>query len=107
MKRLLSLVLIALVSLVSVTGLMVQGAIAAPMQQVIGPDDQSYGSREEAYDQAMKTANDPKGLEKEFEKDVEIFKEENPDEKDLVSGADKLVDEAKDIAKKVTGNMRK
>ncbi len=108
MKRLLSLVcsvlLFAMLGLVGWTGfLMPQAAMAAPAEAVIGPDDQTYATREEAYDQAMKAVKDPQGLEKEFKKDVEIFKEENPDQKDLVSGADKLVEEAKDVAKKVVG----
>lgn len=109
MKRVLSMVygilVVGLVSLVSWTGFFSpQAAFAAPAQDsVISPDSQDYATREEAYDQAIQEVNDPKGLDKAFKKDVEIFKQENPDKKDLVSGSDNLVNEAKNVVEKVTG----
>jgi hypothetical protein len=65
-------------------------------EAVISPDSQTYGSREEAYEKATKALNDPEGVEKEYEKDLKIFKKENPDKSSLVEGA-------KDAVKKVTG----
>jgi hypothetical protein len=53
-------------------------------------------SREAAYEEAVKAANDPKGLEKEFEKGMENYKEEHPGENPVVEGAKELVE-------KVTG----
>lgn len=92
---------VGLVSLISFTGLL---AIAAqpgyaatssqkPAQEaVIGPDSQTYATREEAYDKAIKAANDPEGLEKEYQTDLKIYKEENPGKGGLVEGAKEAID---------------
>lgn len=96
---------VALLGLLSWTGLFVSTALpgfaatlnqGASQETVISPDGQSYASREEAYDQAIEAANDPEGLEKEYEKDIEIFKQEHPDQMNLV-------EEAKEVVEKVTG----
>lgn len=107
MKRVLSIVysvlLVGFISFVGWTGFFAPASAAPAQEGVIGPDSQEYATREDAYDEALKVVNDPKGLDKEFKKDVEIFKEENPDKKDLVSGADNIVEEAKNVVEKVTG----
>lgn len=97
---------VGLISVISLTGLWSiapQPAYAAttasqkPSQEaVISPDGESYATREEAYEKAIQAANDPKGLEKEYEKDLKIYKEENPDKANIV-------EEAKDVIEKVTG----
>jgi hypothetical protein len=52
--------------------------------------------RQAAYDRATDAVNDPKGLDKIYEKDLKAFKKTNPDESGLLEGAKDLVD-------KVTG----
>ena len=94
-------VFIGLLSWVSMSAIAVD-AIAAPSRQdvgqeeVISPDSQKYGSREEAYDKAVQAIKDPKGAEKEFEKDLKIFKKENPN-------ADKIIEDTEKAVKKVAG----
>lgn len=54
--------------------------------------------RQSAYDEAAEAVKEPKkGLEKIYEKDLKDYKKENPGNSGLVEGAKKLVD-------KVTGN---
>lgn len=102
----------ALMSLLSLSGLFTfanQPALAdrnssRPTQQAV---DRAYtyseatGLKEEdrldAYEEATQAINDPKGLDKIYEKDLKEFKQENPSENGLVEGAKNLVD-------KVTGN---
>lgn len=104
MKRVLvRAIVVGLIGLLSWTGLFASAALpsfAASVEdvteEVISPDSQKYATREEAYDKAIQAANDPKGLDKEYEKDIKIFKKENPDD---VS----LVEKAKEAVEKVTG----
>ncbi len=105
MKRVLvRAIVIGLIGLLSWTGLFASAALPSfaataqkSAQEVISPDSETYPTREEAYDKAIQAANDPKGLDKEYEKDIKIFKDENPDD---VS----LVEKAKDVVEKATGN---
>lgn len=89
----------SLVSLISFTGLWtiaVQPAHAASnrqsAQEVISPDSQPYATREEAYEKAVEAVKDPEGLEKEYEKDLKIYKQENPGEGGLIEGAKEAID---------------
>ncbi|MBD0343559.1 MAG: hypothetical protein ICV63_01720 [Coleofasciculus sp. Co-bin14] len=106
------ILIFALMSLLSLSGLFAftnQPALAdrnssRPTQQAV---DRAYtyseatGLKEEdrldAYEEATEAINDPKGLDKIYEKDLKEFKQENPSENGLVEGAKNLVD-------KVTGN---
>ncbi|MBW4538088.1 MAG: hypothetical protein KME43_02965 [Myxacorys chilensis ATA2-1-KO14] len=96
---------IAFVGLLSWVGMSAisANAIAAPtvddvsgQQEVISPDSQKYGSREEAYDKAVQAIKDPKGAEKEYEKDLKIFKKETPN-------ADKVIENTAKAVKKTVG----
>lgn len=74
-------------------------ATAAPQstsQEVISPDSQNYATREEAYEKAIEAAKDPSGLEKEYEKDLKMYKEAHPDQGGLV-------EQAKEVVEKVVG----
>ena len=65
---------------------------SAVQEDVIGPDSQTYKNREDAYESALKAVNDPEGLEKEYQKDLKIFKQENPDKANLVEEAKEAVE---------------
>lgn len=66
-------------------------------EAVISPDGEHYGNREEAYEKAVEAVKDPNGLEKEYKKDLKIFKKENPDQANLIEKAEAAVE-------KVVGN---
>lgn len=90
---------VTLTSLIGFTDLWtiaVQPAQAASNQQsaqeVISPDSQSYATREEAYEKAVEAVKDPEGLEKEYQKDLKIYKQENPGEGGLIEGAKEAID---------------
>jgi hypothetical protein len=54
-------------------------------------------SREAAYEEAKEIADDPKmGIEKEYEKEVEAYREEN--------GEGSILEEVKELVTKATGN---
>lgn len=53
--------------------------------------------RQSAYDAATGAINDPQGIEKIYEEDLEVYQKENPGENSVIEGAKNLVD-------KVTGN---
>lgn len=98
-------IVVAFVGLLSWVGMsaIALDAIASPtanqaigQEEVISPDSQKYGSREEAYDKAVESINDPKGAEKEYQKDLKIFKKENPN-------ADKIIESAENAVKKAKG----
>lgn len=94
---------VALVSLLSFSCLLifsVQSSLAAApteRQPTLekGIDTTTSGeNREEAYEEAVKAINDPKGVEKEYEENLDAFKETQPNKG--------LVEEAKDLVEKVT-----
>ena len=110
MKRLVVRVIaIALFGFLSWTGLFAlkTPVFAAPQAQsnaeeaVISPDGETYSNREDAYESALEAANDPNGLEKAYQKDLKIFKDEHPDKADLVDSG--IVEGAKEAIEKVTG----
>ncbi|WAL61809.1 hypothetical protein [Thermocoleostomius sinensis] len=60
--------------------------------------DQSMKDRQEAYKEATEITEDPKmGVEKEYEREVNEYFEEHPEEGGIVQGA-------KDLVNKVTGS---
>ncbi|MBF1999501.1 MAG: hypothetical protein IGS38_02130 [Synechococcales cyanobacterium M58_A2018_015] len=62
------------------------------------PAPESVEAREAAYDEAKDIASDPKmGVEKEYERNIEAYREEHADEMGIVG-------EVKELVNKVTGN---
>ncbi|KAM3093153.1 hypothetical protein ACKFKG_20340 [Phormidesmis sp. 146-35] len=53
-------------------------------------------SRNAAYEEAVKATKDPNGLEKEYKKEMKVYKEEHPGENTVVEGV-------KEAVEKVTG----
>jgi hypothetical protein len=53
-------------------------------------------SRNAAYEEAVKATKDPNGLEKEYKKEMKVYKEEHPGENPVVEGV-------KEAVEKVTG----
>ena len=115
MKRLLSalkqavrknVVVIGLISLISFSGLWTiapQPAYAASGSaqtsasgQTTKADKEPAVEQEESYEEIAKVAADPKGIEKEYEKNRKIDKQALPDQGGLLEGAKKAVE-------KVTG----
>lgn len=98
MKRLMARVFAVLVvGLMAWTGFFVPAYADSTLQvpgseEVISPDGEQYSSRQEAYEKAMEAANDPKGLDKEYEKDLKLFKKENPDQANLLEKAEAAVE---------------
>ncbi|MBD1824575.1 hypothetical protein H6F51_19080 [Cyanobacteria bacterium FACHB-DQ100] len=98
MKRLMARVFAVLVvGLMAWTGFFMPAYANVTLQppgseEVISPDGQEYSSRQEAYEKAMEAANDPKGLDKEYEKDLKIFKKENPDQANIIEKAEAAVE---------------
>lgn len=98
MKRLIVRVLAVLVvGLMGWTGFFTPAYADVTLQppgseEVISPDGEQYGSRQEAYEKAMQAAKDPEGLKKEYEKDLKIFKKENPDQANLIEKAEAAVE---------------
>lgn len=97
MKRLVALLAVVFVSLTAWTGFVAPAFAGVTLQppgseEVISPDGQQYDSRQEAYEKAIEAAKDPNGLEKEYEKDIKIFKKENPDQANLIEKAEAAVE---------------
>lgn len=98
MKRLVVRVLAVLfVGLMSWSGFFTPAYAEVSLQPpgseaVISPDGEKYDSRQEAYEKAVQAAKDPNGLEKEYEKDIKIFKKENPDQANLIEKAEAAVE---------------
>ncbi|MGG6266251.1 hypothetical protein ACQ4M3_05350 [Leptolyngbya sp. AN03gr2] len=97
MKRLVALLAVVFVSLTAWTGFVAPAFAEVSLQppgseEVISPDGQQYSSRQEAYEKAVQAAKDPNGLEKEYEKDIKIFKKENPDQANLIEKAEAAVE---------------
>lgn len=112
-----NVLLLGLISLLSLSSLFIfaqQSALAASNLQADEVIDRAYtlseatGLKEEdrqaaqqkerqsAYEEATKAINDPKGLDKIYEEDLENYKEETQQDQGLVKGA-------KDLIKNVTG----
>lgn len=98
MKRLIaSVCAVVLAGLIGWTGFVAPAFAAVSTQppgheEVISPDAQQYSSRQEAYEKAVEAANDPNGLDKEYKKDLTIFKKENPDQANLIEKAEAVVE---------------
>jgi hypothetical protein len=97
MKRLIASVCAVLVGLMGWMGCFEPAFAAVSTQppgheEVISPDGEQYANREEAYEKAIEAANDPNGLEKEYKKDLNIFKKENPDQANLIEKAEAAVE---------------
>lgn len=101
-----SLVVIALVGLLSLSSLIISQASYAGNTNVhnfradqINPstaEKQSVEKREQAYNNATRVAKDPDGLEQEYERNLESFQDQQPDA-GIVKGAKQLIE-------KVTNN---
>ncbi|BAU14031.1 hypothetical protein LEP3755_45750 [Leptolyngbya sp. NIES-3755] len=97
MKRLVALLAVVFVSLTAWTGFVAPAFAEVSLQppgseEVISPDGEQYSTRQEAYEQAIEAAKDPNGLEKEYKKDLKIFKQENPDQANLIEKAEAAVE---------------
>ncbi|MBW4440525.1 MAG: hypothetical protein KME10_04675 [Plectolyngbya sp. WJT66-NPBG17] len=98
MKRLIARVLAVLViGLMGWTGFFTPAYAEVSTQPpgseaVISPDGAQYANREEAYKKAVEAAKDPNGLEKEYKKDLKLFKQENPDQANLIEKAEAAVE---------------
>ena len=99
-----TVILMGLVSLIYTTGFSIverpsyADTLKQPVkeQPFILDEPQTATNREAAYEEAVDAVKKPDGLEKEYEKDLKTFKQENPSENPVVEGAKELID-------KVTG----
>ena len=93
---------VGLISLLSLSGLSIfstQPSLAAAYKDnssVLdqGSNSQSVKSREDAYDKAIKAIDEPDGLEKVYEKNLENYEKENPQPG--------IIESAKEVIKEVT-----
>ena len=93
---------VGLISLLSLSGLAIfstQPSLAAAYKDnssVLdqGSKSQSVKSREDAYDKAIKAIDEPEGLEKVYEKNLEKYEKENPQPG--------IIESAKEVIKEVT-----
>lgn len=65
-------------------------------EEIITPVVGEVSSREEAYEKAVEVAQDPEGLDKEYEKELQEYEAEH-------AGKGNLVEAAKQVVDKVTG----
>lgn len=70
-------------------------SLRQPMQTQIDNSNEPKLPPEKSYEEEIKALNDPKGLEKEYEENLEVYEETQPDKG--------LIEEAKSIVEKVTG----
>ena len=95
LKRVFARVLLAFSLVCSLTlgwGLMAQPSFAASAPTLADPE--AMPDPERAYEEAKQIAKDPKmGAEKAYEKEVEVFREEHPDES--------LIEKSKEVADSV------
>ena len=95
-----SLVVVALVGLLSLSSLIISQASYAGNTNVpnfradqINPstaEKQSVETREQAYNNATRVAKDPDGLSQEYERNLESYEEKHPDA-GIVKGAKQLI----------------
>ena len=97
---------VSLISLLSLSGLSIfshQPSLAAAykdnspvLQKGINADSnsQSVKSREDAYEKAIKAIDEPEGLEKVYEKNLDKYEKENPQPG--------IIESAKEVIKEVT-----
>ncbi|MFB2938469.1 hypothetical protein ACE1B6_24745 [Aerosakkonemataceae cyanobacterium BLCC-F154] len=72
-------------------------SLRQPMQTEIQNPNQSETPREKAYDKEVNALNEPQGLEKEYEENLEAYEETQPDKG--------LIQEAKSLVEKATGKQ--
>jgi hypothetical protein len=70
-------------------------SLRQPMQTQIDNSNQPKLPREKSYEEEIKALNDPKGIEKQYEENLEAYEETQPDKG--------IIQEAKSIVEKVTG----
>jgi hypothetical protein len=95
-----SVVVLVLMSAISLSGLCLlnaQPSYAATQTAVSPQSEKQIEKREQAYEAAIETANNPEGLEKEYEKNLADYKEDHPE--NPIAGA---VEGAKDFIEKAT-----
>lgn len=97
-----SILILGLVSLLSLSSLYIfadqpsyAGATQLRDTSQTSVGSQTPENREQAYEEAVETLNNPKGLEQEYEKNLESYKESQPNQG--------LVEQAKEVVEKVTG----
>lgn len=66
-----------------------------PLQTQIDNSNQPKLPPEKSYDEEIKALKDPQGLEKEYEENLEVYEETQPNKG--------IIEEAKSIVEKVTG----
>jgi len=71
-------------------------SLRQPMQTEINNSEQSETAREQAYEKEINALKNPQAVEKEYEENLEVYEETQPDKG--------LIQEAKSIVEKVTGN---
>ncbi len=93
---------VSLISLLSLSGLSIfnpQPSLAAAYKDnssVLdqGSNSQSVKSREDAYEKSIKAIDEPEGLEKVYEKNLDKYEKENPQPG--------IIESAKEVIKEVT-----
>jgi hypothetical protein len=96
-RRILVLCLIACLTVSSCLSIAVNSSIAAPVNQnspAFGKQTDKLESREQAYEKAIEAVDEPNGLEKVYEENLEDYREENPEPS--------LVEQATNAIKEVT-----
>jgi hypothetical protein len=100
-KSILVTVLVGLMGWLSFSFVVEPAYAAVSNQNKIEPslnlENQSIETREKAYEQEVNIGNTPEDLEKQYEKNLQEYREQNPDEGGLV-------DQAKGLLDKATGN---
>lgn len=95
--RLQSLAIACLIGLASGLMLVHQPAYAAAGDVSTTRIDETMTAepRDQAYDEALEVIDDPNGVQKNYEENLKQYRQENPDQ-------ESLVEEAKDLVKKIT-----
>ncbi|MEA5450056.1 hypothetical protein VB780_15855 [Leptolyngbya sp. CCNP1308] len=98
-RRFRAIALACLVGLMSWLTLATQPAVAANDKGTATPPvDQTLTAepRDQAYEEAVDVIDNPNGVQKTYEENLKQYRQENPDQKNLV-------EDAKDLVNKVTG----
>ncbi|WP_156119887.1 hypothetical protein [Leptolyngbya sp. KIOST-1] len=95
--RLRAIALVGLVGLLGWLMLASSPAYAAEARSASTPVDKALTAepRDQAYDEAVKVIDDPKGVQKTYEENLKQFRQENPDQGSVVEGAKELVGKIK------------
>lgn len=100
-KSILATVLVGLISWLSFSVIVepAQATVSnqSRTQSSLNLENQSIEDREKAYEQEVKIGDKPEDLEKQYEKNLQEYRQQNPDEGGLV-------DQAKGLLEKATGN---